>query len=308
MAALLAVSLVWAFSFPLIKGRLSGLDATAVAALRLTLSLVVFLPFLRLKGLTLRTALALAGIGALQFGVMYVAYLHSFRTLAAHEVALLTVLTPVFVTLVDSGIRREAQVRAHLAAAAAVAGAAVVLWGRSAPALGGALLVQASNLAFAAGQVLYRRFRERHAALRDREVFALLYAGAAALALLSALPAGSLAGFAPTAGQWLVIGWLSVVASGVCFFLWNYGALRVGVGTLAVMNDLKVPLTVLVSLVVFGERTDPVRLAACGALFAAAALLLRRERRPSLVAEREVHAHAVAEGLGDGAAPGRRLQ
>src|SRR2546423_555619 len=43
-------------------------------------------------------------------------------------------------------------------------------------------LMQASNLAFAAGQVFYQRLRAKHHALRDREVFGFLYLGAAALA------------------------------------------------------------------------------------------------------------------------------
>jgi drug/metabolite transporter (DMT)-like permease len=38
MSLLLIVSLIWAFSFGLIKGRLAGLDPTAVAVLRLALA------------------------------------------------------------------------------------------------------------------------------------------------------------------------------------------------------------------------------------------------------------------------------
>ncbi|MDX9865812.1 MAG: hypothetical protein RBT34_13495, partial [Anaerolineaceae bacterium] len=46
MIYLLVVSLVWAFSFGLIKGNLVGLDAVFVAGMRLLISLLVFLPML----------------------------------------------------------------------------------------------------------------------------------------------------------------------------------------------------------------------------------------------------------------------
>ena len=47
MGILFIVSLIWAFSFGLIKDRLAGLDANFVAAARLLISLLIFLPFLR---------------------------------------------------------------------------------------------------------------------------------------------------------------------------------------------------------------------------------------------------------------------
>jgi drug/metabolite transporter (DMT)-like permease len=43
--ALIFVSILWAFSFGLIKGELTGLDPTLVAHIRLLLSFIVFLPF-----------------------------------------------------------------------------------------------------------------------------------------------------------------------------------------------------------------------------------------------------------------------
>ena len=80
MWLLLLVSIIWAFSFGLIK-RLTGFDGAFISAARLGLALLVFLPFLRLRGLATRTAFALAGIGAVQFGLMYLAYNESFRYL-----------------------------------------------------------------------------------------------------------------------------------------------------------------------------------------------------------------------------------
>ena len=66
------VSLLWAFSFGLIKGRLTGLDSSVVALLRLGLSLMVFLPWVRGWRGRWSRALELLGIGAVQYGLMYV--------------------------------------------------------------------------------------------------------------------------------------------------------------------------------------------------------------------------------------------
>ncbi len=64
-----------------------------------------------------------------------------------------------------------------------------------------------------------------------------------------------------------------MVASRLCFFLWNIGARQVDVGTLAIFNNLKFPLAVIVSFVFFGERADLVNLTLAGGLMTLALLL-----------------------------------
>ncbi len=254
MPLLIIVSLLWAFSFGLIKRHLVGVDSTFVAAARLGLALLVFLPFLRLRGVRLRTGLGLAGIGAVQFGLMYLAYIESFRYLRAYEAALFTITTPVFVTLFADALERTLRFRALMAALLAVAGTAFVTV-RSSDVqitLTGLALVQLSNAAFAVGQVVYRRLRQRTPELRDRDVFALLYGGAFLVAALAAAVKG--VNVSLNAAQTWTLVYLGVFASGAGFFLWNVGATRVGSGTLAVMNNAKVPLAVAVSLLFFGEQ------------------------------------------------------
>ncbi len=276
---LLLVSLLWAFSFGLIK-NLRGIDPAFLSAARLALALLVFAPFLRRRGLAPRTAAALAGIGAVQFGLMYLAYNESFRFLAAHEVAVFTLTTPILVTLLADAFERRLRGRALLAALIAVAGAACIVV-KTAPTAGtltGVLLVQLSNAAFALGQVLYRRLRAGAgaAAPGDRDVFALLYAGAVAVTLPVSIARTDFAALPLTATNLGVLLYLGVVASGLGFFLWNRGATRVRAGTLAVMNNAKIPLAVAVSLLVFGERADLPRLLLGGALMAAAVWVAER--------------------------------
>src|SRR5688500_12180456 len=126
MALLIIVSLIWAFSFGLIKRYLVGVDSTFVATARLGLAMVVFLPFLRLRGVAWKTMFSLAAIGVVQFGLMYLAYIESFRFLKAYEAALFTITTPIFVTLFADALDRTLRPRALGAAALAVVGTAFV--------------------------------------------------------------------------------------------------------------------------------------------------------------------------------------
>ena len=95
MPLLILTSLVWAFSYGLIKGQLTGIDSSAVAVMRLLCASIVFLPFLKVKQIPSRNSWRLAIIGAIQFGIMYVLYLRAYAYLQAFEVVLFTIFTPV---------------------------------------------------------------------------------------------------------------------------------------------------------------------------------------------------------------------
>lgn len=270
MAYLLAVSLMWAFSFGLVKG-LAGLDASAVALVRLAISLAVFAPFLRTAGLGARAMLRLCLVGAVQYGAMYILYLRSYAHLHAYEVALFTITTPAFVAAADAIAERRLRERFLAAAALSVAGAAVVMWHSlgDSGVLAGFVLVQLSNLCFAAGQIAWRRQRARlPATVTDASVFALPLAGALALALVVTLASTGWRGFSPTAAQWASIAYLGAGASGLGFFLWAVGSMRVNAGSLAAFNNAKIPLGIACSILVFGEHADLARLLAGGALMA----------------------------------------
>ena len=274
MYLLTLVSLVWAFSFGLIGNQLAGLSPAWLGWIRLALSALVFLPFVR--RLPWKTALALFATGAVQFGLMYLAYLSSFRYLKSHEVALFTVVTPLFVAGLNDLFGRRFQPWNLLAACLAVAGAGILKWSQleSAAPLYGILLVQASNLCFAAGQLAYRAvLRRLPAPVPDHRVFFWLHLGGFAVLTPLALPlALSAAPPAPSPHQWAILAYLGIVASGLCFFLWNRGARLVSAGQLAVMNNLKIPLAVAVSLFVFREPANLYTFFA-GALLVGVALL-----------------------------------
>lgn len=257
MIYLIAVSLIWAYSFGLIKGHLTGLDASVVAAIRLLLAWLVFLPFSRLRQCRPRLLIGLLIIGAIQYGVMYMAYTESFHYLQAYQVALFTIFTPIYVTVINDLFSKQFHQRFFIAATLAVIGTAIILYRdlhhdefRT-----GFLLLQLANFCFAFGQVAYTRLM-RHTHVGDLQVFSWLYLGA----LLSTLP------MLWSRGQWHLpslslnelsaLLYLGVLASGLCFFWWNFGARKVNAGTLAVCNNLKIPLAIACSALVFGETVN----------------------------------------------------
>jgi drug/metabolite transporter (DMT)-like permease len=235
----------------------------------------VFLPFLSVKGMSPRRVLLFAGIGALQFGLMYLLYITSFRWLRPSEVALFTIFTPLFVTLVSDLLEGRMSWLFLLAAALAVLGTGICVWtglGR-AGLLRGFLLMQGANLCFALGQVLYRRSAPT-TGKRDRELMGLLFLGASLVAVAMALPSiqwDKVLGMSLSQGAVLV--YLGVVASGLGFFLFNAGARRTDIGTLAIFNNLKIPLAILASGLVFHESVDWLRLGVGGVVIASALAL-----------------------------------
>lgn len=257
MPRLLLVSLLWALSFGLIKQELAGLDPVAVATLRLALAAALFAPWLR----GARAAGGVVGrfvtMGAVQFGLMYAAYLAAFRHLAAYEVALLTVLTPLYLALMEAIVARRWLPRHLLAAVLAVAGAAVAIWSDRplATKLTGLVLIQLSNLCFAAGQVAYRRTFARFSGVTtDRTAFAWMMVGGLAATAALSLATTDWVSFAPTWRQLGVIGYLGAIATALGFFLWAQGSVQVNAGVLAAFNNAKVPLGVACSLLIFGEQ------------------------------------------------------
>ncbi len=257
MHYLAITSIIWAFSFGLIGNALKGIDPLQVADVRLLLALVVFLPFLKWQHTTTKEKWQLMAMGAVQYGVMYTCLLSAFRYLPSHLVALFTVLTPLYIVIIDSVRKRYFSIDYVLAAALSVAGAAVIKAQNTqgADIWLGFLLIQIANLAFAFGQVAYRDWKQARPNLNHSAVFAFLYFGGA---LFTALAAAFISGRGPipfeaTTQQWLVLCYLSLVASGLGFFLWNKGATLTTTGILAAFNNAVVPLAMFASLFIFAE-------------------------------------------------------
>ena len=278
MIYLLIVAIIWALSFGLIKSQLTNLDSNFVALVRLGISLIVFLPFLRIKNLNFKVTLQLVFIGMIQYGLMYISYIYSYQFLLAYQVAIFTIFTPLYVTLINDILIKRFHNFYLLCAVLSVIGTAIIIYTDifQKDFLLGFTLMQISNICFAFGQVFYKKVMNQNLQLSDKSIFALLYLGAVIITI-------PFAGFS-TDWNHLILEWnqvttllyLGIVASGICFFLWNIGARKTDTGTLAVFNNVKIPLAVLFSLLFFGESADVLKLVAGGLIILLALYLNHR--------------------------------
>jgi drug/metabolite transporter (DMT)-like permease len=258
MIYLLIVSLIWAFSFGIIKGNLTGIDSNFVSFARLVVPFLIFFPFLRLKNINLKLILKLTAIGMLQYGAMYITYIYSFHFLKAYEVALFTILTPLYVTLIDNYLHKHFYWVHFCTTFLAIIGAAIVDEARLSEntLLIGFLFLQISNFCFAFGQIYYKKVMADLPEVKDINIFGLLYLGAALITALATLVFTDISVIRLNQVQVFSLLYLGVIASGIGFFLWNIGARKVNAGALAVFNNLKIPFAIAVSLIFFRETTS----------------------------------------------------
>jgi carboxylate/amino acid/amine transporter len=276
MRYLFAVTLLWAFSFSLIGVYLAGqVDAWFSVLMRIALATLVFLPFLKLTQTPKPLAIKLMLIGAIQLGVMYSFYYHSFLYLSVPEVLLFTVMTPIYITLLNDAIERHFNPRFFLAAIIAVAGALAIRYESiNSDFLIGLFLVQAANICFATGQVGYKRLMT-NSALEHKTVFGWFFIGALIVAIVCFILFGNTNKLPSTSTQWGVLIYLGIIASGLGYFGWNKGATLVNVGTLAVMNNLLIPAGITVNVLIWNRDADIFRLS-IGAGIILAALLINQ--------------------------------
>ena len=259
MGYLFAVTLLWAFSFSLIGVYLAGqVDAWFSVLIRVALAALVFLPFL--KKIPTPLAFKLMLIGALQLGVMYGFYYHSFLFLSVPEVLLFTVMTPLYITLLNDALNKQFNPQFFIVAFIAVLGAITIRYENlDSNFLVGLLLVQGANISFAIGQVTYKRLM-LNKQLDDKTVFGWFFIGALIVASACYALFGDLNKLPSTSTQWGILIYLGIVASGLGYFMWNKGAKLVNVGALAVMNNLLIPAGIIVNVLIWNRDADLLRL------------------------------------------------
>ena len=262
MIYLFATTLLWAFSFSLIGVYLAGqVDAWFSVLMRVALAVLIFLPFLKCRHVSKALVIKLMGIGAIQLGVMYGFYYHSFLFLTVPEVLLFTVMTPLIVTLLNDALDQRFNPLFFIAAAVATLGAITIRYdGLSGDFVIGFFIVQGANLCFASGQVFYKRIMANEPHLSQHTVFGYFFIGAFLVSAVSFALFGDASKLPQTTLQWSILTYLGIVASGVGYFAWNKGATQVNVGTLAVMNNLLIPAGILVNVLIWNRDADIVRL------------------------------------------------
>ena len=288
MTYLLTASLLWSLSFGLINRYLCGIDSNAAAFIRLTISFIIFLPFLRLKQINTKFTMKLILLGAVQYGLMYLAYIRSYKYLEGYQVAAFTIFTPIFVTLIYDTMSRKFHAHHLLTALLAVVGTAFIVWPQRhiGGTLRGIILIQTANLCFAFGQVGYKILfanqpqpeNRASSILDDTHTFGWMYLGAAIVTGIFSAATTDWNSFALSHTQIGVLIYLGIIPSGIAFFLWNIGAKRVNTGILASFNNLKIPLAVFVSILLFKEKSNTLHLLIGGAAIILSILFSRQKQ------------------------------
>ncbi len=278
MIYLLIVSIIWALSFGLIKGKLVGLDSHFIAFARLAISFIFFAAFLRIKKFQPRQIIILMALGAVQFGLMYMFYIYAYNYLQAWQIALFTIFTPLYVTLINDALSKRFHFAFLMIACLSILGAGIIVFKNitEIELQLGFLFMQLSNICFATGQVYYKRIKQNYSQIKDVYLFSWLYTGALFISGLNSIVMTDWNNLSLNAMQVYTLLYLGIIASGVCFFLWNYGALKVNAGTLAVFNNLKVPLGIASSIFIFSESGDLLKMIIGGVLIVVAIYLAER--------------------------------
>lgn len=257
------MTLIWAFSFSLIGVYLAGqVDSYFSVLMRISLAMLVFLPFLRPKAIKAKLATKLMTLGAIQLGLMYCFYYHSFLLLSVPEVLLFTVFTPIYITLLYDLLKKRFSAWYLLTASVAVFGAIIVKYSQiNTDFLIGFLVVQGANICFATGQVGYKWVMENEeSTLSQRSIFGWFYIGAFIVACIAFLLLGNIDRLPTTSTQWWILTYLGIIASGFGYFIWNYGACKVNAGALAIMNNALVPAGLIVNIAIWNRDVDYMRL------------------------------------------------
>ncbi len=225
-------------------------------------------------------SIKLLGLGAIQFGLMYWAYIQSYQHLPGYLVAVFTIFTPIYVYLLHSLITKTFSSNLLLVVIASIIGAAIIVF--KAPKdntwLTGFAILQVANIAFALGQVGYKRLAEQ-AKSSHLNNMAIMYVGAAIFMLIAVLFEQSYVDIPQiSTRQWAVLLYLGVIASGLGFAAWNYGAKKVSAQKLAVMNNGYIPFAVLFSVTIFNEQADLSRLFIGAAIIFCAVWWLEKEQ------------------------------
>ena len=282
MPYLILVTVLWAFSFSLIGQYLAGqVDSDFAVLARVAIAAAVFIPFTRWRGLPWRLLGGFWLAGALQFGVTYLCLYRSFTVLTVPEVLLFTVLTPIYVTLLDDSLAKRFNPWALFAALFAVGGGVIIRFKHiEGDYLIGFLLLQLANLTFAAGQVLCRQLLARYPTEQPlHRFFGHFFLGALLLAVPSYLLFGDAGKLPQSAVQWGVLGWMGLFATALGMYWWVKGSTLVDAGTLAIMNELHVPAGLLVNLLIWNRNADLHKLAIGGAVIVASLWLNRFGRK-----------------------------
>lgn len=259
MSYLIIVSILWSFSFGIIKYGLSGVDSSYISFIR---SLIAFLFFSSISIYNIKKFsfdIKLVLIGAIQFGLMYVFYIQSYAYLPAYLIATFTITTPIFVGLASSYISNQTiSTNGIYAIILVLIGSFLMRFNVINPFNYwiGFILIQFANCFFATGQILFKQWNIKNGTKDIVHNFSQLFLGATLItSIFYFLNINN--NLELTSVNLFTLIFLGLISTGLGFLFWNIGLLKVSNEKLAVMNNLIIPIAILNSYFIFGEQINP---------------------------------------------------
>ena len=255
MLHLTIVSILWSFSFGIIKFGLTGVDSIFIIFFRSLIAFIFFssLTLYNIKKFSFDTKLII--IGAIQFGLMYVFYIQSYQYLPAYLIATFTITTPIFVVLFSQALMKESFSKNGILSIILVLIGSLMMRFNLANPLDywfGFILIQCANMFFASGQIMFKKW---HTENSDKDIvhnFSQMFFGATIVTSLFYFQTMDVKNILSTTNLLSLI-FLGICSTGIGFLLWNIGATKVSNTRLAIMNNVVIPLAVLNSFFIFGE-------------------------------------------------------
>ena len=255
MLYLTIVSILWSFSFGIIKFGLTGVDSIFISFFRSLIAFIFFssLTLYNIKKFSFDTKLII--IGAIQFGLMYVFYIQSYQYLPAYLIATFTITTPIFVVLFSQALMKESFSKNGILSVILVLIGSLMMRFNLANPLDywfGFILIQCANMFFAFGQIKFKKWYTKNS---DKDIvhnFSQMFFGATIVTSLFYFQTMDVQNILSTTNLLSLI-FLGICSTGIGFLLWNIGATKVSNTRLAIMNNVVIPLAVLNSFFIFGE-------------------------------------------------------
>jgi drug/metabolite transporter (DMT)-like permease len=258
LAYLIAISILWSFSFGIIKYGLAGIDSSFISFARNVIALTFFSSVTIYNIKKFSFDLKLVGIGALQFGLMYIFYIESYQYLPAYLIATFTITTPIYVVLASKYLNGNSLNRNGIYAILLVIIGSYLMRFNSLNLedyMFGFVLIQCANIFFATGQILFKKWNDKN---KDKDIvhnFSQLFFGATLITSIFYFLGSSESAILTQSNLFSLL-FLGIISSGIGFLMWNIGATKVSAEKLAIMNNAVIPIAIFNSYLIFGEEIN----------------------------------------------------
>lgn len=263
MIWLVLSSLLMALSIPVNKYFICHQCPFITSAIFCFVACCMSLPFFEKTMFDRRKIWQLMMIGAIEFGLMYGCFQISLQYLASHEAALLLLTTPIYITLI--GIRNKS--RQFIILLSIV----ILLMFMMVPLVTdkykislswyGILFSQLCNLSFACGQVMLKRFLNINKNIQLLSCGSILFFGAT----IACLPFILFDLLHNLCVQYDMTYFVHTIIFGTIFCwlahtLWNIGVVRAPISAIAILSNIQIPLSIVLSCLMFHESIEIFRL------------------------------------------------